>query len=63
MSDKQRQPEDSINERLDKYNASAALDGKDLSPENLEKLKAMLRSGKKVDDCVAEVIAQHSNPR
>lgn len=50
-----------IDERLDNFNASAALDGKELSKEQLEEIKDNLKSGKSPEECVQEVLKKYKN--
>lgn len=52
-----------IDQRLDEFNASSALEGMDLSPEKMEELKEKLKSGKTVEECVQEVVAEFKTPK
>lgn len=51
-----------IDERLDAFNASAALDGMNLSEAEMAELKEKLKSGKSVEECVKEIVAEYKNP-
>lgn len=58
----QNKRDEMIDKRLDEFNASSALEGLDLSEPELAELKAKLKNGKSVDECVKEIISEHKNP-
>lgn len=62
MNDKANRDE-LIDKRLDEFNASSALEGMDISPEELEELKKKLKSGMSVDEIVQEIVAEHKTPK
>ena len=47
--------DEEIDKRMDQFNASAKLDGMDLSQDRLDELKNELKSGKSVEDLISEI--------
>lgn len=60
MSNKKSR-EDLIDHRLDSFNASAALEGKELSEADLGEIKEMLKSGMSPEECMEKVLGKYKN--
>lgn len=61
MSDEQRKFEKQIDDRLDQFNASAALDGKELSEEKLKEIKDNLKSGMTPEEGIKDFMKKYFN--
>lgn len=50
-----------IDERLDRANQSARIEGAGVSDQELERFKDMLKSGKTPDECIDEIFRHYKN--